>query len=424
MLGNIAGSYLSGETGNSSSGVNPGLKIGQTNRVYTVPDEKNAALGITRDSLIYIGDLSRWRHKAHVDRQSSTPQWKRSRLYYGLAHEVDPSSGLAKHQLAVLAQDDGKYFSALASLYQSVVSAYPHPQAINNLELLLTRRLAVPINQIISKVKPSHDQTNTVATLRAWFLQLHVNFYKGRPFEQRNEMESEVLSRLSQALKDGTNLDGTLLSMALITIAAEYIALDHAKQHIRPQENAQMYFFCFRHNVKTFKILLEHLVAGIETQARSSLSSPHARVSTSDISAAALQAIRIYALWFSVNWTGMQKCIEQNTPGPEEAEEIRELWRLVAHSLNKIYGHFPLFEIKAITEFHQLVDEEESTMGFQPVQSDSTFDVWWQNGAMKPVLRRERSAGEIAEYSLVRIRDIYTRALSVAADEVSFAKSA
>ena len=419
VLSNIAGSYLNNRNSNSP---NAGLKIGQNSRVYTVPEEKAAVIDITRDSLIYLGDLSRWRHKAHVDRQSNTPQWKKARLYYELAYEVDPLSGLAKHQLAVLAQDDGKYFSALASVYQSLASAKPHPQAANNLEVLLARRLNVPINQIIPKVKPSHDQTNAVATLRAWFLQLHVNFYRGKPFDSHNEMESEVIARIVQALKDGTNLDGTLLPMALISMAAAHVALAHAKQYQR-QENAQTYFFCLRHNVKTFKVLLEHFYASLESQARASVSAPSNTASASPISSAALQTIRVYTLWFSVNWTYMQKCMQDSTPEPETADEIRQLWRMIAHVLNEVYVQYPLFDIPSVADYNILVDEEESTMGFQPIQSPQSMDVWWQNGAMKSVIRRERPAAEVAEYNLVRIRDVYARVLLVATDEVSLKRT-
>lgn len=414
ILGSIAGSYLNGSNSGTSA-----PQLASNSRVYTVPDDKNAALAITRDSLIYLGDLSRWRHKAHVERQNPTPQWQKARLYYELAHEVDPDSGMAKHQLFVLAQDDNKWFPALALLYQSLASAYPHPQAINNVEMLLTRRLTGPIDQLIKKVKPSNEEIPVVGTIRAWFLQLHVCFYRGLPFENHDEMESEVLTRLGQALKDDTDLDHTLLSMALTNIAAEYVALENAKRGLRPQENAQMYFFCFRHNVRTFKALLEHLSSRLDSQARHSLTAPDTAASTVPISGAALQTIRVYILWFSVNWSFMQKCIETDTPDPDVAEDVQQLWRMVAALLNEIYTQYSLFDIPVISDFEHLMDEEEATMGFKPVQCDETMDVWWQNDVRKPVIRRERSAAEVTQYDLVRIRDIYTRALLVAANEVS-----
>jgi hypothetical protein len=250
-------------------------------------------------------------------------------------------------------------------------------------------------------------------------LQLHVHFYKGVHFDQHEEMESEVLARLKHALKDGTNLDGTLLSMALINTAAEYVAHNHAMENIRAQENAQMYFFCFRHNVRTFNVLLGHFQEALESQARASLTDPDHVATALPISGAALQTIRVYILWFSVNWSWMQKCIETDSPDPEVAEYIRQLWRLLAHVLNAIYVQYPLFEIPATADSGHLVDEEEATMGFQPVQNEENMSVWWDKSALKPVLRRERTSAEISEHNLVRIRDIYTRALLVAANGVS-----
>jgi hypothetical protein len=414
VLGNIAGSYL-----NANNNRNAASTPAQPSQSHTTQAVKDAALTITRDSLIYLGDLSRWRHKAHIDRQSQTPQWKKARLYYELAYEVDPSSGLAKHQLAVLAQDDGKYFPALASLYQSLASAFPHPQAASNLDILMVKRLAVPINQIIPKVKPSGDQSNAVATLRAWFLQLHANFFRGHLFDKHVEMESEVLVRLTQALKDNTNLEGTLLSMALINMAAEYVALSQAKQGIRAQENAQMYFFCFRHNVKTFKVLLSHFHENLESQARASIVAQDNRAAIPPITAVALHTVRVYMLWFNVNWSFLQRCMEDNTPEPEVAEDIRQLWRLLARVLNGIFEQYPLFEIPAVSDCNCLVDEEEATMGCLPVHGEANANIWMKDGAMKPVIRRERSPAEVKAYHLVRIRDIYTRALLVANEHVS-----
>jgi hypothetical protein len=415
VLGNIAASYLTNVSKNSST-----IAHAQPGYVHTSPAAKDMALAITRDSLVYLGDLSRWRHKAHLDKQSQTPQWKKARLYYELAYEVDPSSGLAKHQLAVLAQDDGKYFPALASLYQSLASAYPHPQAASNLDVLMAKRLAVPVNQIILKVKPSDDNSNVVATLRAWFLQLHVHFFKGQPFEMHAEMEAEVLARLSQSLKDNTNLESTLLSMALINMAAEFVSLGQAKQGIKAQESAQMYFFCFRHNIKTFKVLLNHFYESLDSQARASLVAQDSRAAVPPISSVVLQTIRVYTLWFTVNWSFMQKCMEDNNYEPEVAEDIRQLWRLLAHIMNSIFEQYQLFAIPAVQDCEYLVDEEEATMGFLPVHGEYNADVWTKEGAMKPVLRRERTAAEQKAAHLVRLRDIYTRALLVTSKEVSF----
>ncbi|KIV99730.1 hypothetical protein, variant [Verruconis gallopava] len=426
VLGNIAGAYLN--NGGNQNKTEAGSAQSPLGPVFTTQAVKDAALVATRDSLIYLGDLSRWRHKAHVDRQSQTPQWKKARLYYELAYEVDPSSGLAKHQLAVLAEDDGKYFPALAYLYQSMTSAFPHPHAAGNLEKLLGKRLAVPVNQIIPKVKSSDDQSNNVATLRAWFLQLHVHFFRGQLFDKHVEMESEVLARLSQALKDGTNLDKTLLSMTLINMAAEAVALSRAKtlgqahkneDRIRAQKWAQMYFFCFRHNVKTLKVLLDHLSENLESQARESIAAQDNKAALPPVSNIALQSIHVYILWFVVNWPFMQECIENNTPDLEVAEDVRQVWRLLAHALNCIYEQYPLFDIPAIGDCEHLVDEEEATMGFQPIHVDENMDMWYHQGSMKPVMRRERSSAEVEMYHLVRLRDIYSRALLVASKDTS-----
>lgn len=282
------------------------------------------------------------------------------------------------------------------------------------------KRLAIPVNQLIPKVRPSKDVGIAVATLRAWFLQLHVSFFDGVPFDKHAEMESEVLARLEQALKDNIKLGGTLLNMVFINMAAEYAAVARANQGVEATRNAQMYFFCFQHNVKTFKVLLAHLLGRLESRVGDSVTAAGHNPNQPLAHSVILQAVRLYSFWFTCNWSFMQKCMENNSPDVAVAEDVRQLWRLLAHVATAVYEQYELelHGVPPANDCELLVDEEVLTMGFLPVQDRVNDEVWKRHGVMKLVCRVDSTPEEQQYYHLIRLRDLFSRAAIIAHEPV------
>jgi hypothetical protein len=385
-----------------------------------IPEElKTVIITLVYETLLHLGDLSRWRYVAHLGKTGES-EWKAAALYYQLAYEVLPTSGFAKHQEAVLALGDTKYFYALSHLYQSLCSQVQHPEASQNLDLLLRKRLNIPMNDLIQAVKTRHGG-NAIATLRAWFLRLHVECYQGVEFSAHEEMEAEILNRLSTALKDGTDVSSTVFHMVMISIGGEYVAVEKAQRQIDPVKNAQAYFFLLRHNVKLFRELLLHLYDKLEGQFRESVSSSSQEPAGKlpPVAETTLYSIRLYSLWFAKNWEFLQRCMESGKPDAATAGDIRDLWNILAAVLNAIYEQYPLFDTVSTAEMDYLLKEEEGTMGFLPLHGGSNIDVWMKDGKSKNVLRKEKSNEDQEHEHLIRLRDIFTRGIIIAQDPVS-----
>jgi hypothetical protein len=385
-----------------------------------IPEElKSVIITLVYETLLHLGDLSRWRYVAHLSKTGES-EWKAAALYYQLAYEVLPTSGFAKHQEAVLALGDTKYFYALSHLYQSLCSQVQHPEASQNLDLLLRKRLNIPMNDLIHAVKTRHGG-NSVATLRAWFLRLHVECYQGVQFSAHDEMEAEILNRLSTALKDGTDVSSTVFHMVMISIGGEYVAVEKAQRKLDADKNAQAYFFLLRHNVKLFRELLVHLYDKLESQFRENVmpSSQEPAGKLPPVAETTLYSIRLYSLWITKNWPLLQKCMETGRPDAAMASDIRDLWNILAAVLNAIYEQYPLYDTVSTGEMDYLLKEEEGTMGFMPLHGEGNTDVWYKDGKSKIVSRREKSHEDQEQEHLVRLRDIFTRGAQIAQDPVS-----
>ncbi|KAF2431601.1 hypothetical protein EJ08DRAFT_182382 [Tothia fuscella] len=421
-LNRIAQAFTNGNVGTDQ----------QPSPVFVTQELSEGIIDLTCESLLHLGDLSRWRYVAQLDSNTQSG-WKNAAAFYSLAQEVQPASGYPSHQLAVLALADNKVFYALDHLYQAMCARQVHPEAAANLDLLLRKRLTrvpthegevnqlVPIQAVMDWVRPK-DENNDIATLRAYFLQLHAMCYPGVEFASHNDIEDEIMWRLTNALKHRLELSSTLFRMVVINIGAEHVAFNKAQADIEPENNARAYIFFVRHNVRTFTALLCHLHEQLEEQSREGVAasgghSPNIKIPP--ISDAAMYSIRLYSLWFTQNCVFLQRCTEPGQLEPKSVEYIRNMFTYLAPVLTFIFEQYPLSDVLATGELEYLLREEEATMGFLPLQGEVNKDVWRKEGVLKAVMRNDKSEEQISAEHLVRFRDMFGRGVLVAQDPSS-----
>lgn len=164
-------------------------------------------------TLLRLGDLSRWRHKARPKPDGT----KMALLYYALAHDLKPTSGDAHHQMGMMYTEEHNHLLVVYHLYRSLAIELPHANSTRNLE--------IEFKQILHSSTPSR-RTGTPdpnESFSNWFVRLHAHFAKGETFSQQSELEQTVLYRLEAMLKKPDTLP-LVLKMALINIAAYYVA--------------------------------------------------------------------------------------------------------------------------------------------------------------------------------------------------------
>ncbi|KAI3398285.1 hypothetical protein diail_9623 [Diaporthe ilicicola] len=173
-------------------------------------------------TLLHLGDLSRWRHKARPKPDGS----KMALLYYDLAHDLKPNSGDAHHQMGMIYTEEHNHLLVVYHLYRSLAIEHPHGNSTRNLE--------IEFKQILQSSTPAR-RTGTPDPNEAfsnWFVRLHAHFYKGDPFSQQSELEETVLHKLETMLKKPDTLP-LILKMVLINIAAYCVARSRVESKTR-----------------------------------------------------------------------------------------------------------------------------------------------------------------------------------------------
>ncbi|QDS77582.1 hypothetical protein FKW77_001625 [Venturia effusa] len=386
-----------------------------------IPDElKNVVLDLVHETLLHLGDLSRWRFSMQLGK-TGPMDWKNASGYYDLANEVLPNSGFGKHQQAVLALSAHNYFYGLSHLYDSLCSEIQHPEASQNLDLLVRKRLNTSWDDLVQKVwSPSGGKS--IATLRAWFLKFHQECYQAGDFSQHDQMESEIMTQLSNALETNADLRSTLTNMVKISIGGEFVALEKVNRHIEPEKNVKACLFLLHHNVNLFRELLRHLYDKLENQSRESVSSNSQDFMSKvpPVAETTLQCIRIYTLWMVKTWSVLQNLVESGSPDHViMAADIRDLWHIFADCLNAIYQQYPLPDSKAIDAVEYLLTEDENTLGFRALHGSKNDNVWMKDDKPKAIFREQKSDALQEQEHLIRLRDIVTRGFIIAQEPAS-----
>lgn len=227
-------------------------KVGEVQNIQ-VPTE--ALQKSFYSTLLHLGDISRWKLKA----QSKSSGLKTAVLYYELAHDLDPTSGAAHHQLGIL--EDDNHLQIVYHLYRAAAVESPHPNAIQNLEQEF-RKLS-NLSQTSRRAGPP-DPNDAFSD---WFTKLHAYLYKGDQYPQ--ELEEEVLHRLEIASKKPDTLS-LILKMVLTNIAAYYIAKAKIQKQwsLKASSSCQ---FILRFNVRWIEALSRLLQIELRDFSKSAL---------------------------------------------------------------------------------------------------------------------------------------------------------
>lgn len=324
----------------------PNAAIAQDSQVPTEALEKSF-----HSTLLHLGDISRWRAKA----QSKSGALSTAVLYYELAHDLDPTSGLAHHQLGIL--EDSKHLQIVYHLYRAAAIESPHPNALVNLEQEF-RKLSDP-SQPPRTFPP--DQNSAFAY---WFSKLHAYLYKGEDYPQ--ELEEEVFHRLETALQQPDALR-MVLKMVLTNIAAYYIANARIQKEWSLEASASCQFI-LRLNVRWVLVLARLLQSQLQDFAKSAAPAQDEtegangeRVKSPARSSAFTDTIlpltRIYLAWLYIYRADLVDY--QDHLGPY----IFEMYKVLASSLTMMANEF---NNGVVASSPYLLAEDSEALGIKP----------------------------------------------------------
>ncbi|KAJ5181068.1 DNA/RNA-binding domain E.t1.c1-type [Penicillium cf. griseofulvum] len=319
-------------------------------------------------TLIRLGDLSRYRESELVSKDRN---WGPAIGYYDLASVINPASGASQNQLAIIALADGNHLRATYHLYRALSAQEPHPTAKGNLEIELRKIMSAWAKREL--IRPE-DAGIPGRALTPWFLYLHAKCYKGTDFPEHDELESEVLSQLAVEIRE-RSLEGTLQKFCLINIAAE----DFAKVRSVEESVVDARVFFQRINVKTFFTLLQILLVELERTA--SFEDPNSKDAlpipdkVSVVARRILPALRHYSSWLLTN---SQSLVEQKEEKDSALSiQIKEFWKIYAGTLSLLASSF---DVVSLPEVDYLLEEDEESLGFAPLDQDATSRRYGRGG--------------------------------------------
>ncbi|MCJ1371632.1 hypothetical protein MMC20_002851 [Loxospora ochrophaea] len=340
------------------------VSVDTQNEAKQQPSLRQAVLVSCHESLIRLGDLSRYREIEMVAKERN---WGPAIGYYDLARTIRPESGVSHNQLAVIEITEGNHLRATYYLYRALVVEEPHANAATNLELKFKKIINAWDKGELSFDASQPDAQGPGKALVSWFLRLHARCIKGVDFDSYDELENEVLSQLVIGLKERP-MEATVQKFVLINIAAEFQARKNLTSAPNVDTNKQAFFFFQRINVRTFSTLLQILQPELERSGGGLERENHKVGPTKEIekitvvARRVLPSLRHYSSWLLSNAVVLSTGISDALLDVQ----IKELWKIYASTLTLIAA---TFRVPHLPPIDYLLEEDEDTIGFKPFMS-------------------------------------------------------
>ncbi|EXJ72314.1 uncharacterized protein A1O5_04818 [Cladophialophora psammophila CBS 110553] len=295
-------------------------------------------------ALVQLGDLSRYRE---TELQTNRRNWGPAVGYYNKAVALNPTSGRAYNQLAVVARADDDHLRAVYYLYRAICLEHPAPQAQGNLDIEFKRLMqksnqGKPISNAELLVEGSRE-------LYGRFLIFHASCL-GKDLSSQKDQQIEILRLLEEEIRQRSEAT-VLRKFALVNIAAE-------KSAAQKVNAARSFATLQSFNVKTFFLLLRVLHGELQKLAGATIN--NTSTSTQDspqvplVIRRVLPHLRLYSGW-------LLSTVHLLLENEDLVVSMRQLWPLYVNTLNLLMQIFPP---KAAAEIQYLLDEDMDTRAF------------------------------------------------------------
>jgi len=287
--------------------------------------------GLCYNSIVHLGDLSRWREQEH---KTEGKEWKHAFRFYDLAVMLDSTNGKAFNMLGALHLYQHDWFTAAYFFYRAVTARTPFAKAMNSLQICYMATSDGPPDE-------QAEGAELVPSAGPFLVHIHGRYVKGRSVS--DDDQTKVAENMILVLDEG---DGkTAHRMVLSNIAAEWIATEEWKNKHEPLLS-QIHIRLSELNVRTFSTILQVILFDLGA------------VGSGDMKLSELTPIvpllREYSSWLFLHASYHHKYIDA---------EVKLMWSLYSGVLSEI-------AILSATGFlcsSATVEELEATKGFKPL---------------------------------------------------------
>lgn len=303
---------------------------GEPDETIRSPELHDQVLRSCHVSLVYLGDLSRYRELQAVHK-SGKQDWGPALGYYQLARRLLPNSGSPMNQLAVVAIYTD---NVLASTYYFL-------RAICAVEAFSTARenLGLGFKKIISK-----DRLRSTGPLDL-FIKLHAGLYLNDKLATSAKDQKQLLSSLGNQIKDRLISVELLCQLVCTNIGAAYLHSNiELKKGSMPTQNRNTELY-HDLNIK-FCLLLLDIFSG--ELAQIGMKAEDLSLQISAVLRQILPALRISSKWFKINLTGS-----------------RQMWNNYLRAMTLCGSKFPRIQLPQLT---YPLQEDLDMRGFAPLE--------------------------------------------------------
>jgi len=403
--------------------------VDESPHTSVTPELHAKVLMSCHQSLIYLGDLSRYRASEQLDKK---PDFGPAMGYYSLACALRPSSGMGDHQQAVIALEQRHHLRAIYHLYRAIVVSDPHPNAAKNLKLEFDKvNTAWDKGELIRKCAPN-DPDGPKNSLVGWFIRLHSICFKGDHFRGYEELERELLSQFAAVVKQPA-VEGLLLRMVLVNLAAQYKAIEafqrtsgsgfsgrQPKLTSAPDDPTlnlqQSFLYYFRINIRMFTTLLQIFAQDLRSLDGLDLDEENLATKLAPLARRLLPSLRLYSVWV----IPAVHIISGLASDAFLRDAVTDLWSSYAAAIDIVAEVFPIWDLEDVPVLEYMLEEDAETLGFKPLESEKTTRNWIdaQTGLPKPRFS-DRDVARLSPDAemLARVKDFLSDGLYLANDD-------
>ncbi|KZO99267.1 hypothetical protein CALVIDRAFT_407267 [Calocera viscosa TUFC12733] len=388
-----------------------------------------AKMDMLQRSIIYLGDLSRYRDlnealsssKRAKGRNSSdntdrSPKnFAVSESYYQAAISLAPQNGTPFNQLAILATYQSKQFDALYYYYRAACTKQPFATVTENMDRLLSKAIQMFRRQAEgdADLPPREEHSEPLDAFKQNAVTLHALWARNSR-STSSKLAQNIETALPTLLGERTLPADVLSRLMLMTFAALWLAEGH-QPHLTlfqarpPDREVQM------EPVNTASLILKHilnLLDGLFNIAQKELQQlgPHSDIQSNDALRVSAVLRRILpALRASSKWI----CFRFTYAEPSEAiktnlvPNLTVFWASYVAFANALFNAFP---DRALYNSRQTLEEDIATDGFLPTSSRDVLATWRSTPAQNPHPNEEH---------MMRIADLLLDAQTIATAEGS-----
>ncbi|KAL8946260.1 MAG: hypothetical protein Q9222_007320 [Ikaeria aurantiellina] len=337
----------------------------------TAPKIRAALLQSCHQTLVHLGDLSRYR-ESELNVKGKAKNWGPAIGNYDLAIAIYPSSGIPHNQLAIIQKFQGDHARALYHLYRTLGAVEPPPTALDNLHIQL-KKMREGWEQDSQTEADDGSKDKLPSSLEKSLPLLHSIFFDSDGIDDPEEFERKTLRQLVTELQDN-QMETTCISRLTLwletvgKVQSAHLSFRQPQAHksFAAAPNVARNEFTFKSfqwlNLRVFSTLLD--VLRMECKMRSSDQRRDGFDLVGPVPQRLLPNLRLYHMWLA----SRAPLLSVQTDDSMTGSFIKAFWSVYAETLTLVLS---VIKFDDLPKLDCMLEEDQDIRGFRFLQEAS-----------------------------------------------------